>query len=59
MITTKPTNIDEYIACFPGDIQIILQGIRSTIKKAAPLTGSPIRNCWPELRGRRTPSARL
>jgi uncharacterized protein YdhG (YjbR/CyaY superfamily) len=31
-----PTNIDEYIAGFPEDIQEILQKIRLTIQKAAP-----------------------
>jgi uncharacterized protein YdhG (YjbR/CyaY superfamily) len=28
--------IDEYIAAFPPEVQSILQGIRSTIRKAAP-----------------------
>lgn len=36
MITAKPNNIDEYIACFPVDIQEIMQQLRSAIKKAAP-----------------------
>lgn len=36
MITTKANNIDEYIADFPKEIQIMLQQIRETIKKAAP-----------------------
>ena len=31
-----PTNIDEYIAGFPRDVQGILQQIRTTIAKAAP-----------------------
>jgi len=31
-----PTNIDEYIAAFPQDVQEILEKIRSTVKKAAP-----------------------
>ena len=30
------TNIDEYIASFPEDVQKILQQVRATIKKAAP-----------------------
>jgi len=30
------TNIDEYIATFPDDVQKVLQKIRSTIRKAAP-----------------------
>lgn len=36
MITTKPKNIDEYIAGFPEDIQKILEQIRATVKAAAP-----------------------
>ncbi len=36
MKTTKPNNIDEYIAGFPKDTQKILEQIRATIKKAAP-----------------------
>lgn len=31
-----PKEIDEYIAAFPADVQIILQKIRKTIRKAAP-----------------------
>jgi uncharacterized protein YdhG (YjbR/CyaY superfamily) len=31
-----PKDIDEYIAGFPQDVQVILEKIRSTIKKAAP-----------------------
>ena len=29
-------NIDEYIACFPKEVQTILEKLRATIKKAAP-----------------------
>ena len=36
MATTKPNNIDEYIAGFPKETQKILEQIRATIKKAAP-----------------------
>lgn len=36
MATTKPKNIDEYIAGFPKEIQKILEQIRATIKEAAP-----------------------
>jgi uncharacterized protein YdhG (YjbR/CyaY superfamily) len=36
MISRTPTNIDEYIIGFPGDIQLILNQVRSTIKQAAP-----------------------
>jgi uncharacterized protein YdhG (YjbR/CyaY superfamily) len=34
--TTRPESIHEYIAGFPKNIQIVLEEIRSTIKKAAP-----------------------
>ena len=30
------TNIDEYIAAFPPDVQQILQRIRQTVRNAAP-----------------------
>lgn len=33
---TVPQNIDEYIAEFPDDVQLILQKIRATIRAAAP-----------------------
>ena len=33
---TAPKNIDEYIAGFPEDIQVILQKIRAVIKESAP-----------------------
>lgn len=38
MKTNRPkfTSIDEYIACFPADVQKILKKIRATIRKAAP-----------------------
>jgi uncharacterized protein YdhG (YjbR/CyaY superfamily) len=36
MITTKPKNIDEYIAGFTKETQKNLEQIRATIKKAAP-----------------------
>ena len=32
----KPSNIDEYIAIFPGEVQDMLEQIRATIKQAAP-----------------------
>ncbi len=32
----QPRNIDEYIAGFPKDVQVILQRVRSTIRKSAP-----------------------
>ena len=36
MTQAKPTTIDEYIATFPPDIQVILRKIRATIAKAIP-----------------------
>lgn len=36
MITIKAKNVDEYIASFPKDTQVLLEQMRSTIKKAAP-----------------------
>ncbi len=33
---TTPRTIDEYIACFPPEIQEKLETIRATIRKAAP-----------------------
>ncbi len=32
----SPSNIDEYIASFPRDVQAVLNEIRKTINKAAP-----------------------
>ena len=33
---SEPNTIDEYIASFPKDVQMILEKIRNTIRKAAP-----------------------
>ena len=33
---SAPNSIDEYVTGFPGDVQKILQAIRTTIRKAAP-----------------------
>src|SRR5512137_729660 len=33
---SAPKNLDEYIACFPKDVQAILEKIRATIRAAAP-----------------------
>lgn len=35
-VNKPPTTIDEYIAQFPDDVQVILQEVRATIRKAAP-----------------------
>jgi uncharacterized protein YdhG (YjbR/CyaY superfamily) len=32
----KPTTIDEYIAEFPADVQVILQKVRDVVKTAVP-----------------------
>jgi uncharacterized protein YdhG (YjbR/CyaY superfamily) len=34
--------VDEYISSFPGEVQVILQEIRATIRKAAPATQEKI-----------------
>jgi uncharacterized protein YdhG (YjbR/CyaY superfamily) len=36
MTAAKPTTVDEYIANFPQEVQILLAQVRSTIKQAAP-----------------------
>lgn len=36
MMTNKPQTIDQYIAGFPKDIQVILEQVRATVRKAAP-----------------------
>ena len=50
---TAPKNIDEYIANFPKDVQIILQEIRAVIHQAAPDTEETISYQMPtfKLRG--------
>jgi len=35
-VPTTPNTIDEYIADFPPDVQVILEKLRATIKRAAP-----------------------
>ena len=46
---TAPRNIDEYIAGFPHDIQVILEKIRTTIRKAAPGAEETIKYQMPTL----------
>jgi uncharacterized protein YdhG (YjbR/CyaY superfamily) len=36
MITAKPTSINEYIAGFMPEVQVLLQQVRGTIQDAAP-----------------------
>jgi len=43
MTTTKPNNIEEYIAGFPKHIQEILEQIRATVKEAAPAAEETIK----------------
>jgi len=47
MQTNSTKNIDEYIAGFPKDIQVMLQLIRGTIKKAAPEAEEAIKYAIP------------
>ena len=47
MLTTKPNNIDEYIAGFPPDVQQMLQQVRVTIKEAAPGAEETIKYAMP------------
>jgi uncharacterized protein YdhG (YjbR/CyaY superfamily) len=47
MITTKPNNIDEYIAGFPKDVQKILEQVREAVKKAAPGAEETIKYAMP------------
>lgn len=47
MITERPSNIDEYIANFPKETQIILEKIRTTIKKIVPESEETISYAMP------------
>ncbi len=40
---TTPKNIDDYIADFPPDVQVILEKVRATIRKAAPAAEEAIK----------------
>jgi uncharacterized protein YdhG (YjbR/CyaY superfamily) len=44
---TAPKTIDAYIAGFPSDVQVILEKIRMTIKKAAPDAAETIKYGMP------------
>lgn len=44
---TAPKDIDEYIAGFPGDVQKLLEKLRTTIKKAAPDAKETIKYLMP------------
>lgn len=47
METPKPKNIDEYISGFPKEVQAILEQVRGTIKKAAPMAEETISYAMP------------
>ena len=47
MQNLQATNIDEYIALFPKNIQKMLKEIRATIKKAAPEAEEAIKYAMP------------
>lgn len=47
--TDTPQTIDEYIAGFPPQVQVLLQKVRATIKKAAPKAEEMIRYKMPAL----------
>jgi len=50
MVTEKHTNIDEYIADFPKETQIILNKIRTTIKKLIPESEETISYAMPSFK---------
>src|SRR5919202_6287225 len=47
MITTKPKSIDEYIASFPEETQVLLEQVRAAIKQAAPDAKETIKYSMP------------
>ncbi len=47
MLTAKPKDIDEYIAGFPEEIQLILEQVRATIQQAAPDARETIKYAMP------------
>lgn len=47
MKAKKAKDIDEYIADFPVDVQLLLQKVRTTIKKAAPKAEEAIKYQMP------------
>ena len=47
---TIPKDIDEYIAGFPPEIQVILENVRKTIREAAPDAEEKISYQMPTLR---------
>ncbi|NNV57466.1 iron chaperone [Limnovirga soli] len=51
MLAIKPTNVDEYIAAFPNETQIVLQQVRAAIQKAAPQATEVISYQMPAYKG--------
>jgi len=47
MTTSKPATIDEYIAGFPAETQVLLQQVRATVQAAAPDATEAIRYAIP------------
>ena len=48
-MNSKVETIDEYIGCFPKDIQKLLNSMRSTIRKAAPAAEEAMKYGLPTL----------
>lgn len=46
-MTERFDTVDEYIASFPSEVQVILEDVRSTIKSAVPGSGETIRYQMP------------
>jgi uncharacterized protein YdhG (YjbR/CyaY superfamily) len=47
---TKPTDINDYISKFPPDVQVILEKVRETIRRAAPEAKETISYMMPAFR---------
>jgi len=47
MTATTSSNIDDYIARFPPDVQLLLKQVRATIKEAAPEAQEAIKYAMP------------
>jgi len=47
---SKHANVDEYIAAFPSDVQVVLQLVRQAVRDAAPLAEETISYQMPALK---------
>ena len=54
MTTKKPSNIDEYIAGFPKEVQAMMEQVRATIRNVAPDAEEAISYGIPTFRLRKT-----